>query len=226
MRAGDIATGRREERESVTEPSLSLYGTPLSGHAHRVEAFLVLLGLPYRYVEAPAAVRQSAEFRRLNPLGQIPVLVDGDLVLADSNAILVYLARRYAPDSAWLPADPVGAARVQRWLSIAAGEVMYGPATCRMATLWGRAPGDPVRGQEIAGRLLAFMNDHLDGRTFLAAEHPTLADLAIYAYVAHAPEGRIALEPYPAVRAWISRIEALPRWKTMPRSAVPEAATS
>jgi glutathione S-transferase len=222
----------------MIEATLSLYGTPLSGHAHRVEAFLVLLGLPYRYVEAPAAVRQSAEFRRLNSLGQIPVLVDsdgnsegnsdgdGDLVLADSNAILVYLARRYAPDSQWLPTDPVGAARVQRWLSIAAGEVMYGPATCRMAALWGRAPGDPVRGEDIAARLLAFMNDHLDGRAFLAAEHPTLADLALYAYVAHAPEGRISLEPYPAVRAWISRLEAMPRWKTMPRSAVPEAATS
>lgn len=209
----------------MSDPTLALYGTPLSGHSHRVEAFLVILGLPYRYVEAPATVRQTAEFRRLNRLGQIPVLVDGDLVLADSNAILVYLARRYAPGSDWLPDDPVGAAQVQRWLSIAAGEVMYGPAICRMATLWGYSPGDPVRGQEIAARLLAFMDGHLADRTFLVAEHPTVADLACYAYVAHAPEGRISLEPYPAVRAWIARVEALPRFKPMVRFAVPEEAT-
>ncbi|MFX6218058.1 glutathione S-transferase family protein, partial [Acinetobacter baumannii] len=92
-------------------------------------------------------------FLALNPLGQIPVLQDGDLVLADSNAIMVYLVRRHAPGSAWLPEEPVAAAQVQRWLSIAAGEVMYGPATARMALLWGM-PGDPVRAAEIAARLL------------------------------------------------------------------------
>lgn len=98
----------------MSSPSLTLYGTALSGHTHRVALFLHLLQLPYRRIEASAAVRHTAEFLQLNPLGQIPVLQDGELVLADSNAILVYLARRYAAGSGWLPDDAVGAARVQR----------------------------------------------------------------------------------------------------------------
>src|SRR6202166_4262304 len=116
----------------MSTAEITLHGTELSGHCHRVELMLRMLGLPYRYVEASAAVRSSPEFHQLNPLRQIPALQDGDLTLADSNAILVYLAKRYAPGSRWLPEEPVVAARVQRWLSIAAGQVMYGPATARM----------------------------------------------------------------------------------------------
>lgn len=195
--------------------AITLYGIHLSGHVHRVEMLLEMLEQPYAFVEAPAEVRSSAEFLQLNPLGQIPVLTDGDLVLCDSNAILVYLVKRYAPDSSWLPDDAVGAAQVQRWLSIAAGEVKYGPAAARVALQWGRAE-DAVPAGRIADRLLRFMDVHLVGRQFLALEHPTLADLACYAYVAHAPEGGIALEPFPQVRAWLARVEALPRFKSMP----------
>lgn len=207
----------------MTTPQITLHGTPLSGHAHRVELLLRMLGLPYAYREAPAPVRKTPEFLSLNPLGQIPVLEDGDLVLADSNSILVYLAKRYDQGGTWLPEDPVGAARVQRWLSAAAGEVMYGPAIARMALQFGM-PGDPARAKVIAERLLTFMDQHLAGREWLAADHPTLADLACYSYVAHAPEGAIPLEPYPAVRAWLSRVEALPAFKPMPRSPLPAAA--
>jgi glutathione S-transferase len=173
------------------------------------------LGLAYRFVAAPKDVRASPAFLALNPLGQIPVLQDGDLALADSNAILVYLARRYAPDSGWLPQEPVAAAHVQRWLSIAAGEVMHGPAIARMIALFD-LPDDPVRAARIAGRVLAFMDGHLADRTFLAADHVTIADLACYSYVAHAPDGGVALEPYPAVRAWLSRVEAQPWFRPMP----------
>jgi glutathione S-transferase len=207
----------------MSEPTITLHGTPLSGHAHRVELLLGMLGLAYRYAAAPAEVRRSEAFRALNPLGQIPVLQDGDLVLADSNAIMVYLVRRYAPGSGWLSDEPVEAAEIQRWLSIAAGEVMYGPAAARMTTLWAM-PGDPVRAREIAGRLLAFMEGHLAGRGYLAAERPTIADLACYSYVAHAPEGGVPLDAFPAVRAWLARIEALPHFKPMPRSPLPKIA--
>jgi len=207
----------------MTRPAIVLHGTPRSGHTHRVELLLLMLGLTYRYSEAPAEVRADEAFRKLNPLGQIPVLEDGDLVLSDSNAIMVYLVRRYAPDSSWLPAEPVAAAQVQRWLSIAAGEVMYGPATARMVAQWNMF-GDPVRSVQIAERLLGFMDSHLRTRAFLAASHPTLADLACYSYVAHAPEGGIALEPYPAVRQWLRRIEALPSFKAMPASPIPKPA--
>ena len=206
----------------MTTSAIVLYGMGLSGHTHRVALMLNALGLDYRFEEASGEVRASAAFRALNPLGQIPVLRDGDLTLADSNAILVYLAGRYAPGGAWLPREPVAAAAVQRWLSIAAGEVMHGPAIARMITLFG-LPDDPARAARIAERVLTFMDSHLADRAFLAADHVTLADLACYSYVAHAPDGGVTLEPYPAVRAWLARVEGQPWFQPMP-DFVPKAA--
>lgn len=205
------------------DPAIILHGTELSGHVHRVELLLRMLDLPFTYVQAPAEVRRSDEFLRLNPLSQIPVLQDGDLVLADSNAILVYLVKRYAPGSAWLPEEAAAAARVQRWLSIAAGELRHGPATARAARQW-QMQGDLGFAVKLAARVLNFMELHLADCSFLAADHATIADLACYSYVAHAPEGGISLAPYPAVRAWLERVEALPRFVPMPSLPVLEPA--
>jgi glutathione S-transferase len=207
----------------MSQPAITLHGIELSGHTHRVELMLRMLGLPFHFAPAPADVRRTEAFLKLNPLGQIPVLEDGELVLNDSNAILVYLARRYAPESNWLPDEPVAAAQVQRWLSIAAGELRYGPAAARVMALFG-TPGDREACRAIGARVLAFMEKHLGGRDWLAAEHPTIADLACYSYIAHAPEGGIKLEPYPAVREWLRRVEALPNFKPLPASPIPQVA--
>ena len=207
----------------MSETAIVLHGMPLSGHTHRVALMLNALGLAYRFEDSPGPVRASPGFLALNPLGQIPVLRDGDLTLADSNAILVYLARRYAPDGPWLPLEPVAAAGVQRWLSIAAGEVMHGPATARMISLFG-LPDDPARAARISARVLTFMDGHMQARTFLAADHVTIADLACYSYVAHAPDGGVSLEPYPVVRAWLARVEAQPWFQPMPDFAVAKVA--
>jgi glutathione S-transferase len=174
-----------------------------------------MLSLPYRFVRAPAESRREAQFLKLNPLGQIPVLEDGDVVLADSNAIMVYLVKQYAPRSAWLPEEPVAAAEVQRWLSIAAGEVRYGAAIARAITQ-GWMTGDHAAAVGVATRILRFMESHLADRSYLATGKPTIADLACYSYIAHAPEGGISLDPYSAVKAWLQRIEALPGFVTMP----------
>lgn len=200
-----------------------LHGISLSGHCHRVELMLRMLDLPYRHVDSPATVRSTPAFLRLNPLGQVPVLQQGDLALADSNAILVYLAHQYAPGSHWLPEEPVAAAQVQRWLSIAAGEIVNGPGTARLIGL-GFIEGDAAPTHKVAARLFAFMEAHLLARTWLATEQPTIADIACYAYIAHAPEGGISLQSYPAIAAWLQRVEALPRFHDMPASPLPEAA--
>ena len=111
---------------------------------------------------------------------------------------------------------------MQRWLAIAAGEGFHGPATARSLLIWETPPGaDPVRAAAIAGRLLAFMDGHLATRRFLATGHSTIADLACCAYTAHAPEGGVVLEPYPAVLTWLGRVEALPGFVPMARSLVP-----
>lgn len=201
-------------------PLITLHGTEHSGHAHRVVLLLRMLEIPYRFASAPVEVRRSAEFLRLNPLGQIPVLEDGPTVICDSNAILVYLAKRYAPASQWLPEEPLAAARVQRWLSIAAGELRYGPALARLIAQWGDT-SDRDGALRIAERLFRFMEAHLQERTYLAADQPTIADLACYSYTAHAPEGGISLQPYRSLRTWLARIEALPRFEPMPPLPLP-----
>lgn len=199
---------------------ITLHGTERSGHVHRVVLLLRMLEIPYRFVSAPAEVRRAPEFRRLNPLGEIPVLEDGATVIGDSNSILVYLAKRYAPGSQWLPEEPLAAARVQRWLSIAAGEIKHGPALARAIAQWGD-PGDRNSAVRISGRLFRFLDAHVADREYLAADHPTIADLSCYPYIAHAPEGGISLQPHPAVRSWLSRVEALPRFEPMLRSPLP-----
>ncbi len=199
----------------MSAPSLTLYGTRLSGHAHRVESFLRLLGLPYDYRDTPADRRKQPDFLALNPLGEIPVLVDGDLVLADSNAILVYLARRYAPESRWYSEDPVIAAQIQRWLAIGSCEVRTGPALARAIGLFKRT-GHLDEAQAIARKLLAMMDGALAGRAWLADTVPTIADLSCYPYLARVPEGGVPLEPYPQVQAWLARMEALPGFPPMP----------
>jgi glutathione S-transferase len=203
---------------------LRLYRHPLSGHAHRVEMFLSLLGLPFEAVDIDLmqGAHRRPEFLALNPFGQVPVLEDGEIVLPDSNAILIYLAGRYAPDGHWWPQDPLGAARVQRWLSVAAGQLVQGPGNARVAVLFGR-PQDP-RCHEVAERLFTLMEAHLSGQDWLAAPHPTLADVAMYTYTAHAPEGGLGLDAYPALRAWLARVEALPGFVGMVRSPLPAAA--
>ena len=197
---------------------MRLHGVPLSGHTHKVELFLRLLGLPFDYVHAPRETWSSEAFGRLNPLRQIPVLEDGDLVLTDSNAILVYLARQYDPDGPWLPEDPIGAAETQRWFSLAAGEVRFGPGMARLIKLLG-VPGDLEGAQAMAKRLLGVMELRLTAAPWLVGHGLTLADIACYPYVACAPEGGVPLDGYPAVQAWIARLEATPGVTPMPSLA-------
>ena len=88
--------------------TIVLYGATLSGHSQRVATLLSMLGLGWRLEPTPPEQRRTPEFLALNPFAQIPVLRDGDVILSDSNAIMVYLARRYDREGRWLPEDPVG----------------------------------------------------------------------------------------------------------------------
>jgi glutathione S-transferase len=189
---------------------MKLYHHPLSGHAHRARLFVSLLGLPHELVEVDlkAGAHKAPEFLKLNPFGQVPVLDDDGVVIADSNAILVYLAKK-AGRGDWLPEDPAGAAAVQRWLSVAAGEVAYGPAAARLITVFGaRLNADEVIAR--AHVLLQRLESVLAIQDWLAGARPTIADVAIYSYVARAPEGNVDLAGYPAVNAFLRRVEALP----------------
>lgn len=203
---------------------IRLHTFGLSGHAHRAELFLSLLGLPYERVEVNLVRKEQKrpEFLALNPLGKVPVIQDGDVTVPDSAAILVYLALRYAPEGTWLPRDPLQAAQIQRWLSLAAGPLVNGAAGARWGCLTGR-PADAAQ-QATANELLGQMEAHLAAREYLVGNAPTIADVALYTYTAHAPEGSVPLEPYPRVLGWLARIEALPGFIDMPRGDAARAA--
>jgi glutathione S-transferase len=189
---------------------MKLYYHPLSGHSHRVRLFLGLIGARHDLVEVDlgTGAHKKPEFLALNAFGQVPVLDDGGTIVTDSNAILVYLSKKLALTD-WLPEAPAAAAAVQKWLSVAAGQIAYGPAAARLVTVFGAA----FRPEEVIARahaLLAVVEAELSGRDFIAAASPTVADVALYSYIARAPEGNVDLQAYPKVRAWLARIEALP----------------
>jgi len=199
--------------------AIKLYNFPKSGHAHRIGLMLSLLKLPTElvFVDLAKGEHKQPAFLALNPFGQVPVIDDNGTVIADSNAILVYLAKKY-DNGTWLPEEPEAAARVQRWLSVAAGPLAFGPAAARLVTVFGAA----FNTDEVIGRahtLLKVIDAELAKAPFLTGSEPTIADVANYSYIAHAPEGNVSLEPYANVRSWLARIEALPGFVPMPRTA-------
>ncbi|MGI9502941.1 MAG: glutathione S-transferase family protein [Geminicoccaceae bacterium] len=203
--------------------SIRIHSFPLSGHAHRVRLFASLAGIAHEVIDVDLAkgAHKQQPFLALNPAGQVPVIEDGDDVISDSNAILVYLARKYAPS--YIPADPKGEAEVQKFLTLAAGELAFGPAAARLITVF-KAPLDADFCKATAAKVLGKLEAHMAGRDFLVGDKPTIADIAIYSYSAHAPEGNVSLEPYPNVRRLLANIEALDGFVPMPATKVGLAA--
>jgi glutathione S-transferase len=207
-------------QKTTSRCRFKLHRFALSGHCHRVELFLSILKLPaeLKDIDLSTNAQKAPSFLALNPFGQVPVLQDGDITVIDSNAILVYLALKYAP-AKWLPHDPILQASVQHWLSVAAGQLAFGPARARAIHLF-KAPFNMVEATQCAENLFTNMERVLEKSAYLVGEEPTLADIANYSYVAHAPEGLISLAPYPAIKAWLTRIEQLPGFIPMARNNV------
>jgi glutathione S-transferase len=195
---------------------MTLYEFALSGNCHKIRLMLSLLGLDYRSVIVNGSERQqkSVDFLSMNPFGQVPVLTDDDVIVRDSQAILVYLARKYGNEQ-WLPNEAAALAEVVAWLSNAANEVSMGPNRLRLHYKFGRAINSE-ESRQTAINLLNILQGRLEKYEWLATDHLTIADIAIYPYIALAPEGRLDLESYPAVTGWVSRIQALPGYVGMP----------
>jgi glutathione S-transferase len=203
---------------------MKLYFHPISGHAHRARLFLSLIGAAVEIVTVDLAKgeHKSPEHLARNRFGQVPVLEDDGHLIADSNAILVYAAKKFGKTE-WLPEDPLGAARVQRWLSVAAGQIAFGPGAARLVTIF-NADYRPAEVIARAHAVLAQIEAELQGREWIAALQPTIADVALYSYIARAPEGNVDLADYANVRAWLERIEALPGFVEFGKTAVGLAA--
>jgi glutathione S-transferase len=195
---------------------LRLHDLELSGNCYKVRLFCSLLGLPLKIVPVDfmAGAHKNSPLSDKNPFCEIPIFEDGNLTLRDSQAILVYLARKYGGED-WLPTDAAQMAEVVSWLMVAENEIARGPNDARLHDKFGFSL-DAKLARERATRILALLEGHLKTREYLALGRPTIADVACMPYVGLAHEGGVSLAPYPAVNAWISRIKALPGFITMP----------
>lgn len=204
-----------------------LFRHPKSGHCHRVELMMALLGLSYETVDLDMAngAHKKPDFLKISPFGQVPAINDNGAFFSDSNGIIFNLAIRYGDTPKWVGYDASEAAEIVRWLSVAAGEIASGPCSARLVTVFG-APLDHAQCIAKSHALFKIMDSQLQDKNFLVAERLTLADIACYSYVAHAPEGGVSLEPYPNIRNWLSGIEAQPNFVGMAKSPVVEPVLS
>ncbi|MBD2329942.1 glutathione S-transferase [Alkalinema sp. FACHB-956] len=196
---------------------IQLYGHEISGNSYKVRLMLSLLNLEYEWVRVDLmqGEHKSPEYLAMNPLGQVPLLVDGAIQLADAQAILVYLARQYGGDP-WLPLEALPLAQVIRWLSIAAGEVRQGPENARLYHLFGTGTNINIeRATQKANLILSQLDQHLQTHTWLEFDRPTIGDVAVFPYVALARDGKIDLDAFPNVLNWIDRVKQLPGYIPM-----------
>jgi glutathione S-transferase len=202
---------------------VKLYRNPLSGHCHRVELMLALLDIPYETIDLDMNIgaHKAPIYLKISPFGQVPAIDDNGITLSDSNAIITYLEKKYNDGYEWFPQKPTEYAEVQRWLSVAAGEIAYGPCAVRLVNVFGVDLDWDVAKQKTE-TLFAVLEPLLAERDYLASNNITLADVAGYSYISHVPEGGVSLQPYPAICAWLARIEAQPKFVGMARSAEPK----
>ncbi len=190
---------------------IKLYGHELSGNAYKIKLLLSLLGIKHQFirVDLMKGEHKSPEYLQLNPFGQVPLLIDGETILPDAQAILVYLARKYGNEQ-WQPIEAEPVSRVVRWLSTTAGEIRQGVESARLFHLFGAKTINIEVANQKSAFILDQINRYLADREWLELGHPTIADIAAFPYIALAADGKISLDEYPHILAWIERIKQLP----------------
>lgn len=206
--------------------TIKLYDHSLSGSCYKVRLLLRFLGLAYEREQIdfyPGRQHKSLDFLEINPLGQIPVLEDDGLWLRDAQAILCHLANTYDASGRWLPRDERLFGPVMMWVMFAAGELMSA-SSARLHDAFGyRLDIDAARADAHAA--FRVLDDHLtlreiEGAMWIVSDHPTVADIACFPFVALAGDGGIGHEDYPALRNWMRSFRRLPRFHAM--SGIPE----
>jgi glutathione S-transferase len=207
---------------------ITLYDYLPSQNAWKVRQLLHHLQQPHERVLVSIfeGGGQSEDFLRINPTGKVPALrLEDGRTLAESNAILCYLAdgTRYLPD------DAFGRAKVIQWLSFEQENVESVIGSLRHWSMTGklvrRSPELVEAKRRGALRTLTLLDRELAKRPFIAGDHYTIADIAIFAYGGRAEEAGLGLEPYPDMRAWIDRVQSQPRFlaETYPYSIDPHS---
>jgi glutathione S-transferase len=184
-----------------------------------VRLFAALAGIELQLepVDFLAGAHKQKPVIDLNPWGELPVLVDGHTVLRDSQAILLYLASSYGGHD-WWPDTPAGQGEVVQWLSVAANEIQHGPCAARLIDKFGFSL-DKQTALHVSERILGLLEQHLTNKDWLALARPSIAECAVYPYVATAAEGGVDLSPYPKINQWQQRVKSLPGYISMPGAA-------
>jgi glutathione S-transferase len=188
-----------------------LYNSRVSGNCYKVRLLFAHLGIAYERHELDVIDRSNRPevLGGLNPALRVPTLVlDDGRSLGESDAIIFY----FAEGTPYLPEDSFERAQVLQWMFFE--QYSHEPyiAVARFWRIAGIEPGPPEREAKLSWghRALTAMDDHLTDRTFLVGERYTIADIALYAYTHVAPEGGFELDPYPAIRDWLVRVQAQP----------------
>ena len=202
---------------------ITLYDYELSGNCYKVRLLLSLLAIPHSLHPIdfyPGREHKSPWFLQLNPLGQLPLLQDGELLLRDAQAILVYLASRYDASGRWYPRTiPEQLGIIGVWLGFA-NEISAtaGAARLQEAMFY---EGDVEQARAGAHALFRILDEQLwfseqaSSGWLCGAEYPSIADIACFPYVMLSEEAGIARRDYPAIRRWCDRIRLLPGFTPM-----------
>jgi glutathione S-transferase len=203
--------------------SVTLYDFELDEGCYKVRLMLSLLGVAHdKFVVdvVPGGETATPAFLRLNPRGAVPVLIDGDLTLRETEAILAYLARRYDPAGQWLPADdPARFGAAMEWLTFSA-EALRPAVLARLNAMF-EVEADAIAAGRAARAAFRIMDDRMtaiefDGGAWFAGDTPTVADIALFPSIALSRDSGIEHDAYPALRRWMRRVRAIPGFRTMP----------
>lgn len=195
---------------------MKLYNVPYSGNSYKVRLLLAQLGIPYEIIEVDILNGESRtpEFLRINPNGRTPVLDDSGFILAESNAILAYLAK----GTKFLPDDRKTFALVFQWLFFE--QYSHEPYIATSRFWIQHKPDSPEKTALLASKraggwaALKIMEDHLTRNDFFVGDYG-IADIALFAYTHVADEGGFPLDNFSKIRAWIDRIRAQPGFVPM-----------
>lgn len=200
---------------------MKLYGFPPSPNTRKVQALALHLNVPLelQVVNLPAGEQKKPEYLKINRSGRTPTLVDGDFKLAESNAIMLYVAEQARPNTMW-PKDERVRAKIQAWLC---WQLDHWNRGCNLLT-WENLvkklvnagepdPAEVKRGAQLFNSYASELNSHLGGRDYLVGNNLTLADFAVAAPLEHAEAACFPLGAYGDVRRWYAGIAKLDAWR-------------
>ena len=195
---------------------MKLFNVAYSGNSYKVRLLLAHLAIPYEIIEVDILTGKSRtpEFLKVNPNGRTPVLDDNGFILAESNAILAYLAK----GTKFLPEDRQKFASIFQWMFFE--QYSHEPFIATSRFWLQHKPDSPEKTAALASRrdggwaALRIMEDHLAKNNFFVGDY-SIADIALFAYTHVAHEGGFPLNNFPKLGAWIERLEAQPGFLPM-----------